>query len=277
MQPRRQIRQAEMREVTSCGTGLPPEQEAIRAKCFHPSGMFVEFKKEEIEQSIPERFEKIVAKYRDRVAVKTANKTLTYEELNHAANRIAYLILETSGRENERIAMLMEQGPSLIASMIGILKAGKTYVPLDCYYPQARLASVLQDSQPTLIITNNRNLSLARQLVPEAFRITNIDEIEPNPCDRDPNGLISPDNLAWIIYTSGSTGKPKGVMQTHRNVLHETMNYTNGAHICYEDRLILVSSPAFADAVRTKYAALLNGASLYPLDVKKEGIAALAR
>ena len=170
----------------------------------------------------------------------------------------------------------MEQGASLIAAIIGILKAGKTYVPLDRYYPQARLASILEDSQPTLIVTNNGNLSLARQLVPEAFPIINVDEIDSNSSDRDLNRLISPDSLAWIIYTSGSTGKPKGVMQTHRNVLHETMNYTNGAHICYEDRLVLVSSPAFGDAVRTTYAALLNGAGLYPLDIKKEGIAALA-
>ena len=233
-------------------------------------------KKEEVEQSIPDRFEKIVAKYRDRVAVKTSNQTLTYDELNHAANRIACVILERCGKENERIALLMEQDASLIAAIIGILKAGKTYVPLDRYYPQARLASILEDSQPTLMVTNDRNLSLARQLVREAFQIINVDEIDSNASDLDLNRLISPDSLAWIIYTSGSTGKPKGVMQTHRNVLHETMNYTNGAHICYEDRLVLVSSPAFGDAVRTTYAALLNGAGLYPLDIKEEGIAALA-
>lgn len=252
------------------------EQRAIRAKCFHPTGTFVEFKEEDIDQSIPERFEQIVAKYRERVAVKTSNRTLTYDELNHFANCVAYVILERCGKENEPIALLMEQGASLIAAMIGILKAGKTYVPLDPYYPQARLGSILQDSQPSLIVTNNSNLSLALQLVPEAFRINNIDEIDSRPFDRDLNRLTFSDSLAWIIFTSGSTGKPKGVMQTHRNVLHETMNYTNGAHIGYEDRLVLVSSPAFADAVRTTYAALLNGASLYPLDIKKEGITALA-
>src|SRR5262245_830700 len=179
---------------------LPPEQLAVRARCVHPTGTFVDSKEEEVEQSIPQRFEKIVAKFQNHVAVKTSKQTLTYEELNHAANRLAYVILKRRGKENERVALLMEQSASLIAAMLGILKAGKTYVPLDCHYPQARLASILQDSQPTLMVTNNRNLSLARQLVPEAFRITNIDEIESNPGDRDPNGLISPEPGVDHLY-----------------------------------------------------------------------------
>ena len=76
------------------GTNLPPEQEAIRAKCFHPSGTFVEFKKEEIEQSIPERFEKVVGKYPDRLAVKLVDRSYTFDELNKAANRVAWAILQ---------------------------------------------------------------------------------------------------------------------------------------------------------------------------------------
>jgi len=68
---------------------LPPEQEAIRQKCFHPSGSFIEFRKEEIEQSIPSRFEKIARKYPDRIAVKTESHVLTYAELNATANRVA--------------------------------------------------------------------------------------------------------------------------------------------------------------------------------------------
>ena len=72
--------------------GIPPEQQAIRAKCFHPTGTFIEFNKEEIEQSIPERFEKIVRMYPDRLAVKSEKHSLTYDQLNKAANRIAQKI-----------------------------------------------------------------------------------------------------------------------------------------------------------------------------------------
>src|SRR5580765_6517085 len=84
-------------------TQLPPEQEAIRAKCFHPTGTFVEFKQEEIEQSIPERFEKIVRRYPDRLAVKMGDCALTYCELNQAANRIARGILDRQGLRQEPV------------------------------------------------------------------------------------------------------------------------------------------------------------------------------
>ena len=87
-----------MSEIAKSFVDLPPEQQAIRARCFHPSGSFVEFGKEEIEQSIPERFEKIVAKYPERIAVKTGRSTLTYEALNKAANRVARAILARPGK-----------------------------------------------------------------------------------------------------------------------------------------------------------------------------------
>jgi non-ribosomal peptide synthetase component F len=81
---------------------LPPEQSAIRDKCFHPSGRFVEFPIEEIEQSIAERFGKIVKKYPDRLAVKTQEKALTYSELNSVANGVARAILQRPGRALSR-------------------------------------------------------------------------------------------------------------------------------------------------------------------------------
>jgi acyl-coenzyme A synthetase/AMP-(fatty) acid ligase len=92
----------------------------------------------------------------------------------------------------------------------------------------------------------------------------------PNP-DLD----VSPETPVYILYTSGSTGKPKGVVHNHRNVLHEIRNYTNAVHIGAADRLVLLSSPSFADAVRTTYGALLNGAGLYPLNIREEGLAHL--
>ena len=96
---------------------LPPEQEAIRDKCFHPSGTFVEFPKEEIEQSIPERFEKIVRLHPGRLAVKMGERALTYDELNKVANQIARAILVRRGQGSEPIALLFEHGIEVVAAI----------------------------------------------------------------------------------------------------------------------------------------------------------------
>ena len=120
-----------MNTLSSHSTDLPPEQQAIRAKCFHPTGTFIEFKKEDIEQSIPDRFEEEVDRYPNRLAVKTGSEQLTYDELNKAANQVAQAILAQMGAENEPIALLFEHGVPAITAILGVLKAGKIYVPLE--------------------------------------------------------------------------------------------------------------------------------------------------
>ena len=88
---------------------------------------------------------------------------------------------------------------------------------------------------------------------------------------------VAPDRLAYILYTSGSTGEPKGVMQNHRNVLHFIRVYTNNLHLNAGDRLTLLSSYCFDASVMDIYGALLNGATLYPIDLKQDGLAGLAQ
>ena len=104
---------------------LPPSQELIGGKCFHPTGTFVEFNKEEIEQSIPKRFEEQARKYSDRTAITTGNHVLTYDQLNQGANRLSVAILSQRGDRQEPIALLLEQGASAISAIFGVLKAGK--------------------------------------------------------------------------------------------------------------------------------------------------------
>ncbi len=265
-----------MPEFTENMKRLPPEQEAIRAKCFHPSGTFVEFRKKELEQSIPVRFEQQVRRYPDRLAIKTRSHELTYDGLNRASNRVARAVLARRGTGEEPIALLLDQGAPVVASILGVLKAGKFYVPLDLSYPRARTAYMLEDSEAELIVTNTRNLSLAEKLARDRSRVMNLDELDPSLSTENPDIRVSPDLLAYMIYTSGSTGEPKGVVQTHRNVLHDIMNYTNAFHICREDRLITLTDYSFADTIRTTHGALLNGGSLYPLDVRNEGVTHLA-
>jgi non-ribosomal peptide synthetase component F len=104
---------------------IPHEQEAILAKCMHRSGTFVDFPKDEIEQSIPERFENIVRQYPQRLAVKEGNHTFTYAELNDAVNCVAWGIADHFGKENQALALLLEHYAMAIVGVLVLLKAGK--------------------------------------------------------------------------------------------------------------------------------------------------------
>lgn len=126
---------------------LPAKREAIRAKCFHPSGTFVEFPKEDVETSIPERFEKIARLYPDRPAVKTKSAVLTYDELNRSANRLAREILAQRGTGQEPVGVFLIDGARLITAHLAVLKAGKFSVGLDPGASQSRTAHLLTDCQ----------------------------------------------------------------------------------------------------------------------------------
>lgn len=260
-----------MSQFSETMAGYHPQQ-TILAKCFHPSGSFIEFKKEDVEQSIPDRFEQMVATYPDRLAVKSTNHALTYDDLNRMANRVAQAVLAQCGEGNEPVVLLLENNTLMIAVILGVLKAGKTYVPLDPIYPRERLAFMLEDSQTHLIVTNNKNLSLANGIAWPEVQLIDVDALESSLSTENIGLSISADALAWILYTSGSTGQPKGVVQNHRNVLHDIMQFTNTLHISPEDRVTLLFSCSVNAGAHDIFSSLLNGASLYPLDIKQEGL-----
>src|SRR5262245_2258421 len=265
-----------MNNFSETGYTLPPDQEAIRSKCFHPTGTFVEFKKEEVDQSIPDRFEKIVRMYPARIAVKTKERAITYDELNRAANRVARAVLAHRGHEEAPIALLIEQGVTVIAAIIGMLKAGRIYVPIDPSFPKERLRYILEDSQACLIATNSTNFSLAHELAKDKIRVLNIDTLDSDYSTENLCLSLSSHTVAYIVYTSGSTGEPKGVLQNHRNVLYSVFVETNSFHISSEDRLILLYPFSSSASVKYLFGALLNGASLFTFDLKQEGLARLA-
>jgi amino acid adenylation domain-containing protein len=256
---------------------LPPEQEAIRAKCFHPSGTFVEFPIEDVETSIPARFEKIVRTYPDRIAGKMNGCELTYSHLNQAANRIAHAIEAKRGQKNEPIVIFIEHSIDIIAATFGVLKAGKSYVPLDPSFPKERIAHILDDCQAGLIVTNQRTIERFRKRINDGRTLLNIDEIDGTRICDDLNLSIPSDGLSSILYTSGSTGSPKGVAHSHRSQLHTVMINTNTAHISFQDRLTLLHTVGFGSAQAHLFQSLLNGASLFSFNLMSDGIHRLSK
>ena len=242
-----------------------------------PTNEFIRFEKRDVDQSIPERFQQQARKYPNHVAIKTNGKTATYSELNETANQIGRAILARSKDETSTIALLLEKSVPMIAATLGTLKAARVYVPLDPAHPASRLSKILDDAETELIVTNNRFLSLARQLAHGGRQLLNVDEDLSDFSGGDISLPIAPDTPCYILYTSGSTGEPKGVVQNHRNVLHNIMLHTNSLHLCAQDRFAVFASCAVAQSVTGIYCALLNGAAIYPFDVREEGFTGLAR
>ena len=232
---------------------------------------FVPFDRRDLEQSIPSRFERVAMRGPDRLAVKWQEQAWTYGELNAAANRIAVAVIEAIGHAPRPVALLLDQGADLVAALLAVLKSGHFYVPLDVTHPSAAMVHTLEDSGAALILTNARRLPMACQLLPQ-LTVIDIDALSQAFCN-NPKVDVAPDALACIYYTSGSTGGPQGVADTHRNILHNVLRYTNGLKISPTDRLTLVQSPTFSGVMSTIFGALLNGAAIFPFDIPTQGVA----
>ena len=240
-----------------------------------PTNDFVEFKKQAIEQSISSRFEEMAARHPERIAIKSANRAYTYSRLNQEANRIARGILKQQGVGGEQIALIMANS-LMVAAFLGVLKAGKSYVPIDPSYPTDIATSMLEDSEAKLLISDKRNFLRAQEIAPRHCRVVDLDSLDIDVSTENLGASQTPNAIAYVVYTSGSTGRPKGVVQNHRNVLHCVMRYTNAMHISTEDRLTLLHSCGFSAARIDIYSALLNGATLLPFDVDEVGHARLS-
>jgi amino acid adenylation domain-containing protein len=229
-----------------------------------------------IEESIPERFEKIVAQFPARLAVKMGDRALTYDELNKTANRIARAILAARGEGSEPVALFFEHGIDVIAAVFGVLKAGKFYVPIDPSSPVERTSYILKDTKTNLILTKSGTLQLAHDLAGDACRLIETNEIDNSFSSSDLGIAIRSENFSSIRYTSGSTGEPKGTIQGHRQVLEFASRGAAERGIRVDDRLSLLHHVSFGAASTHLYQSLLNGAALLPFDVQTAGSSQVA-
>jgi len=254
---------------------LPPEQEAIRAKCWPVSATFVEFPIDNVDATIVERFSSIARKYPQFIAAKSNHQVITYEELDERSTDLAYAILSEQGAGTEAIGLLFNLHIPVLVAMLGALKAGKIIVLLNPKAPAARNLATLRSCRAGLIIADDENIENAQQLS-EAVRIVlSLTTKRPRQSGFDLDSLSSSGSLALISYTSGSTGEPKGVMQSHRSILHNVMLRTNLYRISPYER-IAVPRSVTSGAVVNMFMAVLNGSGCYLFDTQKEGVGALA-
>ncbi|GAB4195278.1 MAG: hypothetical protein OHK0022_11900 [Roseiflexaceae bacterium] len=167
-------------------------------------------------QTLPQAFEQRAAEQPTATALIHAGRQFSYRELDQWAERLAEGLRQRGVTHEQRVGVLLERSPELIALILGVLKAGAAYVPLDPAYPAERLALMLDDADLTLLVTQP---ALAAQ-TPPARRLpvtVLLDDLLREPAAPQPARPPHPDQLAYVIYTSGSTGQPKGVAISHRS------------------------------------------------------------
>jgi amino acid adenylation domain-containing protein len=162
-------------------------------------------------------FEARAARTPHAVAIVDGTATLTYGELEARANRLAHALIRRGAGPEVRVGVCLERSAELVVGLLGILKAGAAYVPLDPNYPRERIAATLDDACAPLLVSQARFRGLLKGQPGSVLWIdADRDRIEAEPETR-PASRTQPENLAYLIYTSGSTGRPKGVQIEHRS------------------------------------------------------------
>jgi len=233
------------------------------------------------EQSIGRCFELHALAQPGRLAISNDGGELTYADLNALADSRAQVLRQLGVQVGEPVAILQEQGAGFVAAMLGVLKAGGCFVPLDPNNPSGRNLQMLQDSGARILVTSAEHLGMAETLAAGGCEVVDVDRIAP-VVDRqsaraaDPCVEVSPDSLACILYTSGSTGRPKGVVHDHRTLVHNALRHHEAFRITPNDRQTLLYTCSVYGGIRDILNALLSGASLHVFNVRKIGVEPLA-
>ena len=194
------------------------------------------------------------------VAVVFENLSLSYGELNRRTNDLARHLRARGVGPNVLVGLYVPRSLDMIVGLLGILKAGGAYVPLDPSYPRDRLAFMLADAQPLLLLTHS---TLQGQLAPHKIEEMCLDDLPahmPNGDERPASGKRQAQDLAYVIYTSGSTGKPKGVQISHQAVINFLSAMRREPGITATDIVLAVTTLAFDIAVLELLLPLTSGA-----------------
>ncbi|MGW7326938.1 amino acid adenylation domain-containing protein, partial [Streptomyces sp. NPDC054845] len=225
--------------------------------------------------TLPRLFEDRVSAAPDTTAVVTGATTLTYAELNARANRLAHALIARGVGTEDIVALALPRSAHLVVALLAVLKAGAAYLPLDPQYPAARIAAMVEDSRPVLLLTDSATTA-ATDFGPDLPRLLldapeTAEMVQPLPAT-DPAPRLLPDHPAYVIYTSGSTGRPKGVVARHLSVAALAVQYQEQVFAPAAEcaggrplRVALTASVSF-DASWGQLAALMGGHELHVPD-----------
>ncbi len=225
----------------------------------HWNNTIVDFPKE---KCIYQLFEEQVLKTPDAIAISDDKKRVTYSQLNEKANKLSRYLHRLGAVEGSLVAICIERSTDLLVCLLAIQKAGCTYIPLDPIYPKDRLALILEDGNPAILLTEKKLLDN----LPETDAINVFVEEEEtylNESGENPDYKVNPGMVAYLIYTSGSTGKPKGVQIQHRALVNFLASMAKKPGITSRDVLLAVTTISFDIAGLEMYLPIICGATIF--------------
>jgi amino acid adenylation domain-containing protein len=242
---------------------LPPERARLVAPVARAAGPA----EEAALPALPAIFEAQVRRTPGAIALSDGASQLTYAELNARANRVAHRLIALGAGPEQLIALAMPRSVELVVALLGVLKAGAAYLPLDPDYPAERLAFMLADARPLAVLGSSERavaLPAERVLVLDAPSVAAELAALPasDPTDDDRRACLRAEHPAYVIYTSGSTGRPKGVVIPHRNVARLFASTERWFGFGPDDVWTLFHSPAFDFSVWEIWGPLLHGGRL---------------
>ncbi|HEU0079606.1 MAG TPA: amino acid adenylation domain-containing protein, partial [Longimicrobiaceae bacterium] len=214
---------------------------------------------------IHESFAAQAARTPDAVAVVSGDESLTYAELDRAANQVAHVLAARGVGPDALVGICLERGVPVLVAILGVLKAGGAYVPLDPAHPEERLRGLLRDAGAPVLLTQQSLAGRAQGYGGAVLRLdADREEIEAAPAGAPRSG-VEAGNLAYVIYTSGSTGMPKGVLVEHRQLANYVQAVTDRIGLEVPLRYALVSTLAADLGNTVLYPTLCTGGTLHVL------------